>query len=281
MSDALVATALPADATDAHEQALRGWFRGCEGVVVALSGGVDSSLLARLAREELGARMVAVTGVSASLSPRELADIRAFCEAHDISHEMVSTHEMERADYVANAPDRCFHCKSELFGQLDKVRIKRGFALVVEGTHAGDLEGHRPGHRAAQGLGVRSPLVELGLHKPAIRALARRWGLANAERPSQPCLSSRIAYGVEVTPERLSRVDRAEAWFKERGYGEVRVRLHDAVARVELPKSMWPRAIDEADLIHKHLKAIGFTWITLDLRELRSGSLLEILENKA
>jgi uncharacterized protein len=190
----------------------------------------------------------------------------------------VDTAELHNPDYVKNDPDRCFHCKTELYTRLDAVRAARGLAHVVDGTHAEDLEGHRPSIAAAREIGVVSPLVEAGARKADVRTLAAKLGLKNADRPAQPCLSSRIAYGVSVTPERLSRVGEAEAFLKELGLREVRVRLHDSIARVEVPKTQLAFATEHAAEIARHLTGLGFTYVTLDLQGLRSGSLLEVLQ---
>ncbi len=270
-----------ADPSEQLEERLRARLRALPSAVVALSGGVDSSVVAALAAEELGARALAVTGISPSLATSELEAIRAFCGARGLAHVSVETHELARPGYVENSPDRCYHCKSELFGVLAEVARARGFAHVLDGTTAEDLGGHRPGRRAAVELGVLSPLVETGASKRDVRAIARRLGLRNAERPSSPCLSSRIAYGVSVTPERLDRVGRAEAVLRGLGFSQLRVRLHDSIARIEVPRGELARAVEHADVIARELKALGFVYVTLDLAGLRSGSLLEVLRDPA
>ena len=265
-----------ADALDI-EAALRRRIGGLPSALVALSGGVDSSVVAALAAAELGSRAVAATGVSPSLARGELDDIVRFCAARELVHVAVETHELTRPGYVENSPERCYHCKTELFSALTRVRAERGLACILDGTSAEDLEGHRPGRRAGLDSGVISPLAEVGARKEDVRAIARRLGLDNAERPSSPCLSSRIAYGVAVTPERLARVERAEAFLRGLGLREVRVRLHDAIARVEVPKADLARAALHAAEITAELRRLGFVYVTLDLAGLRSGSLLEIL----
>lgn len=248
--------------------------------VVALSGGVDSTVIAALCAQELGERALAITGVSESLPSAELAPIETWCARVDLAHERIDTQELDRAAYVENSPERCFHCKSELYGALRTRANERGLSAVFDGTTFDDQFVHRPGLRAARRFGIVSPFVEVEAGKDDVRAIAQRLGLPNAERPSSPCLSSRIAYGVPVTPERLGRVERSEAFLKGLGFSNVRVRLHDQIARIEVPKDQLSLALGQADVIEAALRAEGFTYVTLDLRGLRSGSLLEVFQTR-
>jgi uncharacterized protein len=251
-------------------------LRGYPSCAVALSGGVDSAVVAKAAQLALGPRTLAVTGVSASLAAGELDAARELARLVGIRHELVETGELDDPAYQRNAPDRCYHCKSELYAQLDELAERLGVAIVVNGANADDLADYRPGMQAAGEHRVRSPLAECGLTKAEVRALAAEWGLPVWDKPASPCLSSRIAYGEEVTPERLAMIDRAEQFLRSLGLSELRVRYHRGdLARIEVPVEAIARLAEPGvrAQLAAELRSLGFRFITLDLEGFYSGSL--------
>ena len=249
-------------------------------LVVALSGGADSAYLAWAAQKALGDRALSVTALSPSYSAHDRNIVEQFVRDGRIHHEFVETHEMENSAYRANAADRCFFCKDELFSVLDGVAQQRGFTATAYGVNADDTLDFRPGHRAAKEHRVLAPLLDVGLRKSEIRALSQRAGLPTWDRPASACLASRVPYGTEVTPERLSLVERGEAALRDLGFRQFRVRLHDKLARVEIAADEMPRALsaEMAAAIAKELKAAGFAYVSLDLEGYRQGSLNETLK---
>ncbi len=247
--------------------------------IVAFSGGADSALVAWSAREALGAGTLAVTARSESLAPGEADAARRLARLIGIAHEEIAYSELAIPGYAENPPDRCYLCKGELFGRLSALSAARGYAVVVDGTNADDLGEHRPGRRAAAEHGVRSPLAELGWRKPAIRDALGRLGLPVADKPSSPCLSSRVPYGEAITAEKLEQIGRAEAALRELGFSELRVRHHGSVARIELRRDDLRRVLADglADEIVRRVRAAGFAFVALDLEGLRSGSLNRLL----
>jgi len=245
-------------------------------LLVAYSGGVDSAVLAVAARRILGdERMLAVLGVSPSLAVRQREQAVAVARAHGVPLLEIPTRELDEAGYVANAPDRCYYCKRELWQRLTAVAAQRGFAAVADGTNADDLADHRPGRRAGMERGIVSPLVEAGLTKADVRAVARALGLPIWNAPAAPCLSSRVLYGIAVTPERLRQVDEAEAVLRDLGVtGDLRVRHRGAEARIEVAPGQVPTVRAHGDRIAARLRGLGFERVTVDLAGYRRGSLL-------
>ena len=251
-------------------------------LIVALSGGADSAYLAWAAWRALGVKALSVTAVSPSFSLHDREMVEAFVRGTGVAHEFVDTHEMENPAYRANASDRCFFCKDELFSVLDKLAVERGFAASAYGVNADDTLDFRPGHRAATEHRVMAPLLDTGLRKAEIRELSRRAGLATWDRPASACLASRVPYGTEVTPERLGLIERGEAALRGLGFRQFRVRLHDKLARVEIaPEEMGQAVTPEMSAaISRELKRAGFTFVALDLDGYRQGSLNESLGKK-
>jgi len=247
---------------------------------VAFSGGLDSTVLAKAAHLALGDRAVAITGVSPSLASGELEDCRRLARQIGIRHETLQTDELSNPEYQKNTADRCYHCKTELFIQVEKVAKRLGVAVVVDGSNRDDHGEHRPGLRAAREQKVQSPLAECDLAKAELRQLAADWQLPTWDKPATPCLSSRIAYGEKVTPERLAMVDKAEQFLRGHGFQPLRVRYHQGdMARIEVaPEAMAKFADpDFRRLVVEALKAAGFRYVSLDLEGFRSGSLNEAL----
>jgi uncharacterized protein len=244
------------------------------GLMVAFSGGVDSAFLLAAAVEALGERAVAATGVSPSLAGRELEDARAVAAELGARHLEVATHEQERQGYLANGPDRCYFCKSELFDVLWPLARQEGLALAV-GTNTDDLGDWRPGQRAAAERGVLTPLVAAGFSKADVREASRRMGLRTHDKPAAACLASRVAYGIRVTPTRLSRVERAEALLRSLGIAQLRVRDHGDLARVEVPVDALAGLVRPGtrERLVQGLRGLGFAFVTLDLEGFRSGSM--------
>jgi pyridinium-3,5-biscarboxylic acid mononucleotide sulfurtransferase len=249
-------------------------------VVVAFSGGLDSALLLAAAVRTLGpSRVLGVTGRSPSVPAAELNGVAGFAASVGAPHEFLDTNEFADSNYVSNPSNRCYFCKSELYDQLRTLAAERGDAVVVSGTNADDFADFRPGLQAADERRVVAPLADAGLTKAEVRELARAFGLTIHDKPASPCLSSRVPYGEEVTPEKLARIDAAETFLREQGFRECRVRHHDKLARIEVPLAELARFADPElrAAIDARFRALGFQYVTLDLRGFRSGSLNEVL----
>jgi uncharacterized protein len=259
------------------ERALADWLRARGRIAVGFSGGVDSAYLAVAARRALGPdNVLAIIGRSASYPAEQWATARRVAESFDVTVLELDTDEMNDPRYAANPANRCYFCKTELWGKLVPAAAERGFQTVVDGTNADDVGGYRPGMQAANENAVASPLAEVGLTKEEIRARSRALGLPTWQQPASPCLSSRLPYGTSVTPERLRLIERAERAVRELGVtGDMRVRYHDDVARVELAPAeltTWLEA-DHAEALRAAVAGAGFPRVALDLRGFRSGSL--------
>ena len=259
---------------------LKALFADVDRALIAYSGGIDSTLVAKVAYDVLGDRALAVTANSPSLLPDDLEDATVQAAAIGIRHEIVKTHELDNPNYAANPVNRCYFCKSELHDTLKPLALKRGYPYVVDGVNADDLQDYRPGIQAAKERGARSPLAEVGISKFEVREISRHLGLPWWDKPAQPCLSSRFPYGEAITMEKLQRVGQAERYLRNLGLRELRVRSAGDTARIEIP------AANIKDFVAKHdLEALvaafqdyGFTYVTLDLEGFRSGKLNQVLQ---
>ena len=268
--------------TDEKWDRLRSLLREMKLAVLAYSGGVDSSVLLRAASEVLGPNLIAVTAISETYPPAELEPAKRFAASLGVRHRILATEELTRDEFSRNAPDRCYHCKQELFGKLRQIADAEGIAYILDGTNIDDLRDHRPGRMAAGEFSVRSPLAEAGLTKQEVRDLARRMDMPMWDKPSLACLSSRIPYGTPITRDLLKNIQAAEDAIRGLGIRQVRVRHHGDTARIEVEQDDLVRlaAGDVRQRIVDAFKELGYVYICLDLEGYRTGSLNAVLEKK-
>jgi uncharacterized protein len=259
---------------------LKTLFSEMEKALIAYSGGVDSTLVAKIAYDVLGDRALAITAKSPSLLPEELEDARLQAAIIGITHEVVQTHEMDNPNYTSNPINRCYFCKSELHDTLKPLALKRGYSYVIDGVNADDLGDYRPGIQAAKERGARSPLAEVGVTKAEVRQLSKQLELAWWDKPAQPCLSSRFPYGEEITLNKLQRVGRGEIYLRKLGFSNLRVRSEGDTARIELSAEQIKEFVLTTDLpqLVSDFQEFGFVYVTLDLEGYRSGKLNQVLQ---
>jgi uncharacterized protein len=255
-------------------------FAEMDRAIIAYSGGIDSTLVAKLAYDVLGDRALAITAESPSLLPDDLEDARIQAAEIGITHEVIQTHEMDNPNYTANPVNRCYFCKSELHDTLKPLALERGYPYVVDGVNADDLSDYRPGIQAAKERGARSPLAEVGVTKLEVRELSKHLGLPWWDKPAQPCLSSRFPYGEEITIAKLQRVGKAERHLRKLGWQHLRVRSEGDTARIELPPDQIKNFVLTTELptLVTAFQSYGFLYITLDLEGYRSGKLNQVLQ---